>query len=115
MITPAVIDGQKSYHQRLTAKIRTWVKAHPEEFGTRNDDIESEEAVGGTKVDVQTENGEVTPASADGSKDLLHHAKQIWGAPITMGIIALGVLLVAINVYQLLQSGSRRLSGEKTA
>jgi hypothetical protein len=31
-ITPAVIKGQKEYHQALLSAVKEWIKAHPEDF-----------------------------------------------------------------------------------
>jgi hypothetical protein len=32
-ITPAVVKGQKEYHQDITRKMRAWIASHPEDFG----------------------------------------------------------------------------------
>lgn len=39
-----MIKGQKEHHQQLVKKIRTYIRAHPADFGRKEGEPESEEA-----------------------------------------------------------------------
>ena len=101
-ITPAVIKGQKSYHQRLTAKIREWVKVHPSEFGVDPDTVNDQVDV------VQQENLSVEKKSvednADSPKSLLDRVEHLSKHPVMLGGVVLLGILVTFNVYQFISS-----------
>lgn len=94
-ITPAVIKGQKEHHQQLVKKIRSHVKAHPDDFAqVAGDDVDAEEE--DAAVEDESGGGEV----ATEEKDLSAHVKEITENPAMLGVVGLCVLLLLTLLYQ---------------
>jgi len=128
-IGPAVIKGQREYHQKLMVKIRQWIKEHPDEFGKpkarRHDvgkvvanedvsvvhehshgrakgvyDVEQEGAPGTDDDDDGFEVAADETAATDGGKSWMDHACEIADNPVMLAITALCVVLLAITLYR---------------
>jgi hypothetical protein len=120
-ITPAVIKGQKEYHQSWLSALKEWIDAHPEDFKSTginhptgsSDKVEkpksnsaSQTANGAkvipldTKSDVIPERSNVpidthvvAPASA------IHESTDITKNQPMMAILLVCLLSIALNVY----------------
>ncbi|OCF38519.1 hypothetical protein I317_07700 [Kwoniella heveanensis CBS 569] len=116
-ITPAVIKGQKEYHQKLAKKVRDWIKARPEEFGTKEEHLPSEgelekvtaeEAPKDTTTHIQ---GTVGTAVVTKHTPWFDHAMEIPQNPVMVIVTGLCVTLLIINLYLLLNRSSGGTSG----
>ncbi|WVF72553.1 hypothetical protein IAT40_007370 [Kwoniella sp. CBS 6097] len=111
-ITPAVIKGQKEYHQKLAKKVRDWIKAHPEEFGTRPEHLPSEGELekaaaadeAPKEVTTQLQEG-IGSAVVSRETPWLDYAMEIPENPVMVIVVALCVALLLINLYLLLFRG----------
>jgi hypothetical protein len=103
-ITPAVIKGQKEHHQQLVAKIKGWIKDHPDEFGHTGEDFD----IGGEEED--DEEGDVKAARVDGvevvevdvvrGKGLDEHLREVYESPKMMGLVGLCLVLFWGLIYE---------------
>lgn len=94
-ITPAVIKGQKSYHQRLTRKIREWVRSHPEDFG-----IESNPGAEVDEGEAEDIEEKTMGDGTDNKRNLSVHVGKLWDNPVTTGPLVLITLLVILLIAQ---------------
>ncbi|KAK4688963.1 hypothetical protein P7C73_g1141, partial [Tremellales sp. Uapishka_1] len=107
-ITPAVIKGQKEYHQELNRKIRSWVKVHPNEFGEVGDVEEDEVTVEEVKEGMVPE----TKGETTGAAVMTAPTSSIPEKSVLLGIIW---FLVLVILYQFITSSraSGRVGGCK--
>lgn len=108
-ITPAVIKGQKEYHQKLVQNVKKWIKSHPADFGGNGAGAEGQGA-GVEEIDLEVDS-EVVTAGGRGTgtgteKTLWDHAMDVTENPILLGVGGLCVLLLLVELYQLF-SGPR--------
>jgi hypothetical protein len=111
-ITPAVIKGQKEYHQAWLGAIRDWIKAHPDDFSSP-----TSEGDGSSKPEMKSESDDdqadldlkrarspdrsnapidshvVAPATA------MHESTDITKNQPMMMILLVCVLSLMLNVY----------------
>lgn len=104
-ITPAVIKGQKEYHEKLVSAIKDWIKVHPDDFqtaaGSKGGEVQ-EEKTGETE-------GNVPEKSPDGARTQV--AQQQKGAmellgeipenPIMLWITIVCGMSLALNIFLL--------------
>ena len=105
-----MIKGQKSYHQRLTAKIRKWVKSHPSEFGVDPDTVNDQVDI------VQQGDHSIEKRSVEDNakapKSLFDHVEGLSKHPLMLAGVVLFAILVTFNIYQFITSFKRGPSGE---
>jgi hypothetical protein len=118
-ITPAVIKGQKEYHQSWLSALKEWIDAHPEDFkstgNTSNDSSEKTEkskstprqTATGTKVVHLDSKSDVIPERSTAPIDThvvapasaIHESTDITKNQPMMAILLVCLLSIALNVY----------------
>ncbi|WVQ98399.1 hypothetical protein IAU59_005522 [Kwoniella sp. CBS 9459] len=113
-ITPAVIKGQKGYHQKLAKKIREWVKDHPDEFGTKPEHLPSEGELENATVS-DGESNDITTTEFQKGNGIavvtkqtawIDHAMEIPGNPVMLIITGICATLLFINLYLIFSRSS---------
>lgn len=124
-ITPAVIKGQKAYHEKLAKSIRGWIESHPDDFAlagnvgdnstgggsvkenagepssdTAQTRSKSETAGGDTKTLPEIDEIKSRPLAS--TKSTLDHILEIPGNPVMLGITLLCALLLFTEIYRLM-------------
>jgi hypothetical protein len=115
-ITPAVIKGQKEYHQSWLSALKEWIDAHPEDFkSTGNNSTDSSEkpkstpnqTANGAKVVPLDSKSDVIPERSTAPIDThvvapasaIHESTDITKNQPMMAILLVCLLSIALNVY----------------
>lgn len=103
-ITPAVIKGQKEYHQKLLAAVLEWIKAHPDDFETQSAEPEPEASSTDEKTingDEKVERPELAGTEVAVEKGTMEQLTEIPGNQAMSWITILCALSLALNLYLL--------------
>jgi len=113
-ITPAVIKGQKEYHQSWLSALKEWIDAHPEDFKSTGSSDKTEkpkstpsQTANGAKVIPLDSKSDVIPERSTAPIDThvvapasaIHESTDITKNQPMMIILLVCLLSVALNVY----------------